>query len=154
MEFRELSASQVWSGAVFANDRLRDSGGRERGVATPDVPTSPPKPRRAEGGERVQAKVTRRKQVRPTNPLGGRGKRKEASEKLVTSEATTTSGEESSSSAESRLLPLPVLGKGGGGLLRPSVFPQRLTGSKGESLGWRGGGFIIGARPRQGVGRT
>ena len=65
------------------------------------MPTSAPKPRRAEGDERVQAEVTRRKHVRPTDPLGGRGKRKEASEKLVTSEATTTSGEESSSSAES-----------------------------------------------------
>ena len=100
LEFRELSASQVWSGAVFATDRLRDSWGRGRGVATPDVPTSPPKPCRAEGGESVQAKVTRQKQVRPTDPLGGTGNRKEACEKFVTSEATTTSGEESSSSAE------------------------------------------------------
>ena len=117
LEFRELSASQVWSGAVFANDRLRDSGGRGRGVATPDVPTSPPKPRRAEGGEWGQAKGTCGRQVRPTDPLRGRGKRKEASEKLVTSEATTTSGEESSSSAESppgEAVAPAGLGKGGG----------------------------------------
>ena len=76
LEFRDFSASQVWTGAVFANERLPDSGGRGTGVAMPDVPTSPPKPRRGEGGKRVRAKVTPPKR-------GGRGKSKVASEKFV-----------------------------------------------------------------------
>ena len=94
----------------------------------------------------MQAKVTLRKQVRPTAPRGGRGKSKVASEKLVSSEATTSSGEESSSSAESPpgedAAPA-GLGEGGGGLLRPSVSPRRPTGSEGESLG-RGGDLASG----------
>ena len=105
----------------------------------------PPKPRRAEGGDRVQAKDTRRKQVRPTDPLGGRGKRKEAYEKLVTSEATTTSGEESSISVESppggAVAPA-GLGEGGGRTAETICVSSASDGEQGGELGAGGGGNL------------